>query len=249
MKIDIPNFDVYPSGVQATFILRIKNIIDETFIYPADKDYLTARWQSINKVYKSFYWSALQAIEKYLKANLLYEGIPVVDYGHRIIDMAKKLDEVIPSFTQTELLPVHEFRNDLSDLWGTTSLLEFLGKMNTYGHSSNRYDYFGSDYEPSYLFKLDQVVHLLRSRINRNNILEKITNEKGLEYTAYEKNAYFAPQNYIHGDIYQFLGLEHSIPSIKRAVNGCYGYSHVFENWLCKNIKITRKDMAILKKS
>jgi hypothetical protein len=95
-SIETSFLEKYSLETQLMLRRRIKDIVDETFIFSADYDYLTARWLSINHLYRQFFWAALQAIEKYLKANLLYHGESVGQnnnknpkgYGHEIVRMA-----------------------------------------------------------------------------------------------------------------------------------------------------------------
>lgn len=47
------------------------SIINELFIATADDNYVLARWQHLNV---DFFWLAVHALEKYLKAVLLLNG-------------------------------------------------------------------------------------------------------------------------------------------------------------------------------
>src|SRR5258706_9409682 len=76
------------------------NIIDELYVRTADENYITARWCSIQRLHTDFSWSGVHALEKYLKAVLLYNGYSVMPYGHDIV----ALYESIKPFT-VGLLP------------------------------------------------------------------------------------------------------------------------------------------------
>jgi len=62
----------------------INRFIDESFRDSADKDYICARVSYRYGLVAQFYWSALQAIEKYLKAILLYNRKNAKKLGHEI---------------------------------------------------------------------------------------------------------------------------------------------------------------------
>lgn len=60
----------------------------QSFRDQADRDYITARLACRHELFPQFLWSSHQAIEKYLKAILLYNRIKATDVGH---DLAKAL--------------------------------------------------------------------------------------------------------------------------------------------------------------
>jgi hypothetical protein len=49
------------------------SIISELFVRRADENYITARWCAMNQLHTDFAWLAVHAMEKYLKAVLLYK--------------------------------------------------------------------------------------------------------------------------------------------------------------------------------
>ncbi len=199
MILSISYLDKYPSTTQTMLRSKIKDIVDETFVFPADYDYLNARWLSINRLYRPFFWAALQAIEKYLKANLLYNGVPVKDYGHNIVAIAAKLKTCDSVIKDIDLIPCASHAILLEDnLWGSTDINDFLDAIYKYGDPHNRYDFYGTHCEISYLFKLDHVVHALRTNVADVDFLHKVKNLDKLSYFAYEQNHYFAPMDYEH---------------------------------------------------
>ena len=60
-------------------------ITDELFIRTADENYIAARWCAINRLHTDFAWLAVHALEKYLKAVLLYNGMSTKTQGHDIV--------------------------------------------------------------------------------------------------------------------------------------------------------------------
>lgn len=246
---NIPSIKNYPEDRQHILKMRINDIINETYVIPADSDYLIARFCGLNLIFRPFFWPALQAIEKYLKANLLYHGLAVKGkrngFGHNITSMAAKLEKYDNVLTNLKLTP-HEMHIELQqlNLWGSEEPTEYLNRINDYGDPSNRYNYFGSDFEASFLLKLDQIVFALRSNIVNFELLPKIKKNESIIYFLYEQNMCFAPKSYEHESFYGKIGINMSVPSIEAALKGLYGYPSFFENWLKDNIQINKSEIA-----
>lgn len=228
---------------------KIKEIIDETFVLTADDDYLNARWLSINAMHRSFFWAASQAIEKYLKANLLYHGVSVKDYSHNIKAMTDELRKHDNDFCKLDLAPPPQLEElKENKLWGNSKVGSFIQELYKYGSPDNRYDYFGVDYRPSFLFKLDKLVFFLRKKIAMQEFLKNYQKNKGLLYFAYEQNYYFSPGDYEHHSLYDILTGRLTVPSIELSLKDCYGNSQIYKTWLAKNIKIDINNRAFKKK-
>lgn len=60
----------------------LNSFATQSFRDQADRDYITARLACRFELFPQFLWSAHQAIEKYLKAILLYNRIGAADVGH-----------------------------------------------------------------------------------------------------------------------------------------------------------------------
>lgn len=61
----------------------------------ADQDYIAARMGYRANLLEPFLWSSLHAIEKYLKAILLFNEIKAIGYGHdidKLLDTVEKID-------------------------------------------------------------------------------------------------------------------------------------------------------------
>lgn len=70
----------------------INDFIDRSFRDIADKDYVCARVSHRYGLYTQFYWAALQAIEKYLKAILLYNRRSAKKISH---DITRAYDRIL----------------------------------------------------------------------------------------------------------------------------------------------------------
>lgn len=141
------------------------DIVKELFLKTADQTYVVARWCFLNGLYLDFYWNALHALEKYLKAVLLMNGGSAkmaadgAAYSHDLV----KLFEAVGSIA-SNLLPSTLARP--ADLqmphWRDESVDDFLRRLNDLGRAENRYNVFGFSQQLGDLHKLDMVVFAVR---------------------------------------------------------------------------------------
>ncbi|MBN8239137.1 HEPN domain-containing protein [Marinobacter hydrocarbonoclasticus] len=68
---ELEHFDKLPDYEQANIERYIVQVISDSFVKPADEDYVTARLLVKKGMHRAFFWAACQALEKYLKAFLL----------------------------------------------------------------------------------------------------------------------------------------------------------------------------------
>jgi HEPN domain-containing protein len=115
----------------------------ESFRDTADQDYIMARLAYRLQLDTQFRWNSLQAVEKYLKAILLYNGESAKNIGHSLI---RALDRVrgIPDLG----FGIPE---------GTMAFIEYL---NNFG--DDRYLSFPTHVPTRALIKLDRTVWLIR---------------------------------------------------------------------------------------
>tara|TARA_R110002051_G_scaffold292978_1_gene357911 strand:+ start:155 stop:904 length:750 start_codon:yes stop_codon:yes gene_type:complete len=246
-KITIEHSHVYGEKAVVEITSNIKSIIYDTFLYTADEDYLQARFLALHGQQRLFYWSACQCIEKYLKAILLLSGESVKSFSHDISKIFQKAVEVDENLSYVSLnLPIE--LEELNLDWGSNEVSELISLINKHGDADKRYDYIGIDCGPSVLIKLDQLVNTLRTKITCANIFQhkKIDNQLLKHFHNY--NYCFAPEDFLHGDIYHLMKVFRlTQSSLDIAVNGGYGYGHVYESWLSKNIKIGPKNKKFKK--
>jgi HEPN domain-containing protein len=72
-------------------LVVVLNAFGSLFRDIADEDYISARSNYQLHLREQFFWAGLQALEKYLKAILLYNEKPTLKYGH---DLPKLLQAV-----------------------------------------------------------------------------------------------------------------------------------------------------------
>lgn len=161
----VEHANLYPDQTLTKNEMHIVKIIYESFVIPADEDYLTARLLFKSKLYRGFYWSASQCIEKYLKAFLLLHDVSVKNSkGHAIkplfnqaIKIDKKLEEID--------FKIHPDINIDKNFYEQISLEKFLNDIESYGNADNRYNSVGVYFGIEHLFALDKFVFLLRYKI------------------------------------------------------------------------------------
>ena len=129
-----------------------------------DLDYINARFAYFNAIPHIFWWSASQAVEKYMKSILLINDESVTGIGHNLLDLNNKLTEIKIDFSEELLISGNENIGVIRIL-----LPEFLEKINEYGNPDCRYGLDGSGFDWQDLFFLDQLAFKLRRRIEPLN--------------------------------------------------------------------------------
>ena len=145
-----------------------RSIVDELFIKTADDNYVTARWCYANGFDVDFFWLAVHALEKYLKAVLLLNGRSGKEatvtgkkwnYRHDIVLLYADVKPLAP-----ELLPAAlTCPSEIDDpLWHDATPEQFVQRLYDMGHAGNRYQLTGYVLREGDLFKLDQLVFAVR---------------------------------------------------------------------------------------
>jgi HEPN domain-containing protein len=119
------------------------DFVNRSFRDMADRDYVAARVLYAQGLGPQFLWAAHQAIEKYLKAILLYSDVSTRDLGH---DLEKALDR---------LASIRDIRFDLPD-----DVRQFVAYLNAEG--PNRYFEYPAETTGEELLSLDRAVWHLR---------------------------------------------------------------------------------------
>ena len=144
---------------------HLNDFATRSFRDVADQDYVMARAAYRARLYPQFHWSGLQAIEKYLKAILLYNRIPQPQGKHRLGHDLRRALEL------TKQLP---FELSLSD-----PSREIIKHLDTFG----RFRYLETSYylRDRELLKLDRAVWELRLYCRAMNYALKLPNGKRIE--------------------------------------------------------------------
>lgn len=198
---ELEHFDKLPDEVQANIERYIVNVISESFVKPADEDYVTARLLAQNGMHRAFFWAASQALEKYLKAFLLMRGVSVnIDRfkGHPIAALHAEACSVDAEFSTVDTKPhlAIKIHPNTPDSIKELPVTEFINDIELQGNPDNRYNSFGVNFNTSYLFALDSFVFGLRRQIGVPPIQETITKiDQGLIKIFNLYNPWFAPEH------------------------------------------------------
>ena len=173
------------------------DVIRELFLKTADQTYVVARWCFLNGLYLDFYWNAMHAVEKYLKAALLMNGRSSKEsaagrsYGHNI----KLLYGAVSAFAG-KIMPDRLTRpSDLNIAhWRDETAAEFVARLGREGDPNNRYNVFGFVQHPEDIYKLDMLVFAVRRSVQPLDALH-YTNSTRAQGAPEVKNYEFAQRN------------------------------------------------------
>jgi hypothetical protein len=132
-------------------------IIRYTLIETADLNYLVARQAYWLRSGPDFWWLSLQAIEKYLKATLLLNGLGTKETGHDVVSLLRQATEAMP-FIRYD--PPHPFGWVQSH---PTTIEHAVEKIHALGSPGNRYNESGYQIGTSDLFHVDSAVLSIRA--------------------------------------------------------------------------------------
>lgn len=151
------------------------SLVHELFVHTADENYIACRWCAANGLRVDFFWLAAHALEKYLKAVLLFNGRTSKKYGHDITRLYADVQLVAgPLLPQTLTKPAN-----LDVAWFDRSTDEFVAHLHNEGNADNRYLIYGYLMKIEDLFMLDQVVFAVRRLVCRLDERWMSVNEPG----------------------------------------------------------------------
>ena len=146
-----------------------RRIVQDLFVNTAGDNYITARWCFVEGLSADYFWLAVHALEKYMKAALLLNGRSGKNYrddagkcqpfGHDIVVLHKH----VKSFA-SDLLPSKLEKPDELEIghWCEEPPEAFCQRLYRNGNADNRYQIFGFVQHREDLFKLDSMVFALR---------------------------------------------------------------------------------------
>ncbi len=154
--------------IRFTLNERKSNIINSCFIDIADQDYITARWLYINGIFPNFYWSAAQALEKYLKSYLLYNDMTTIGKNHGLTSL------FLYCINHSKCTDFDKIIDDkfLSDsIFYKKTYIDFVEYINHFGDPNNRYHINGIYSDGYIIYLLDFLLKNVRVLIRFNNFL------------------------------------------------------------------------------
>lgn len=245
------HFNKLPDEAQGIIERYIVNVISESFVEPADEDYITARLLAQKGMHRAFFWAASQATEKYLKAFLLMRGVSVNRNefkGHQIgalYNEACSLDNSLAAIS-TKFHPKIKIHPTVAESFKEISIADFIREIEVHGNPDNRYNSFGVDFNSGYLFALDSFVFGLRRHIGVPNIqetLEKMDHDFVEKFNLY--NPWFTQESMNLPEIpnKEFnLIISMTVTTLDRLANKhASNYSRFALQWLDEKMKLPRK--------
>lgn len=129
----------------------------------ADEDYLFARWAARISSPYMFFWHAQQAIEKYLKGALLLNDRRISNFNHDLRDLFAEVMIFANDLLPALICPPKYWPQDrrITPL-PYEPMVDFIGRINDGGKTSNRYRHDGYTHYGNDLHKLDEVCFQFR---------------------------------------------------------------------------------------
>lgn len=191
MSEEITHFKSIPEDVQISAECSVVNVIYESFVIPADEDYLMSRLLAQKGLVRGFYWAAAQATEKYLKAFLLMNGEGVKEFkGHPIKNLFETASKIDTSLVNIDIMPHQSIQVEscYSSLLKKYTIQQFLEELEEHGSADNRYNAFGVKYNTGHLCAMDSLSSKLRSKIGVIPIYKSFKNSSSDLIQIFEKN-------------------------------------------------------------
>lgn len=157
--------------IENTLEERKVDLIFRLYVDPADQDYLAARWAFNNGLFQSFHNSAGQAVEKYLKAALLLQDQPVIDYGHRIHRLYNEVSKRDPNGCLPASIDLPNTTSMGREAWQGKPTSLFANYLRVYGSPDNRFAFQGNFINGPVLHALDILCHALRRLMRHTNFI------------------------------------------------------------------------------
>jgi HEPN domain-containing protein len=260
---------------QAQIDARKEKYIVEIFVDTADEDYVVARLLYLTGLERQFFWSAAQAVEKYLKAALLLNGEPVKHYKHRLTAMFDRLSAIAGPHLATDLeMPpqLKRFGTHERYLKGGT-LRAFVQHIEKHGRPANRYDTIGTDSEFGDINRLDRAIFILRrltvdlsARVEESkgetfkdwlplhpqslvrDFRHRLIHTPGPSYSVHQaarENNYAFAPKFEHTDVPLRSG--HHVSSLEILFKMDIDYAHELRQWVLESIDLSPADLARLR--
>lgn len=204
------------------------SLVRELFVRTADENYITARWCAVNGLRTDFFWLAVHALEKYLKAVLLENGHSGKSdssgkmYGHEIDRLYADVKAIAGS-----LLPDRLKKPANLDVchWSERSADEFVEHLLQNGNADNRYLIYGYVMRSQDLHMLDQIVFAVRRLICPLD--EPIVSADGKQMPTHRKALTDNPQYYgrLFMPLDNLIASEEDIPNRRTALNENHAFA------------------------
>ncbi len=246
MKIDSSVLNGLPHAQRERFEMYATEIVCESFIFTADRDYLTARFAYFQKQPHLFLWSAAQAIEKYLKANILLLGSGSVKRTHDHTKLAFALRVSHAERLDIDMTIPDGWSEQGVALWPKLTVDGFLERIAILGLPDVRYDQVQLDVQLQDLVFLDRLAFSLRDRLIAESVLDCRLVSEQIKSRFLDLNYSFAPTDYAHPSWVGLRLFHTSVTTLEAALKGCYGRSDLYGVWAEKSMGLKPLDIERL---
>ncbi|MGA8148945.1 MAG: hypothetical protein WB870_15440 [Gallionellaceae bacterium] len=191
MSGEIAHFKRMPEHIQSSAECNAVDVIYESFVVPADQDYLMSRLLAQKGLPRGFYWAAAQAIEKYIKAFLLMNGEGVKGFkAHPIKALFEAASNIDTSLADLNILPHQSIQVEasVSHHLKKFAIRDFIDDLERHGSADNRYNAFGVEYNTGHLCAMDSLSFQLRRKIGAIPINESFKKLSPDLILIFEKN-------------------------------------------------------------
>lgn len=248
MKIDPSVFEVLPHDQRERFLRYANEIVIESFVFTGDRDYLTARFAFFQKQSHLFLWSAAQALEKYIKANILLLGSGVIQRTHHHTKLAKTLRETHADRLEIDTAMPDGWAQQGVALWPDVDVDGFLQRIEMQGSPDVRYDQVQLQVHLQDLVLLDRLVFRLRHLLIAEPVESCRLVGEQLKQCFFDLNHSFAPEGFEHPPLVGLMACHGSVSTLEAAVNGCFGHADLYRQWAFISMKMKPEDLDRLMK-
>lgn len=236
MRVDSSVLDSLPREQHERFERYATEVVCESFIFTADRDYLTARFAFFQKQSHLFLWSAAQAIEKYLKANLLLLGGGSIEKTHHHAKLANTLRKSHADRLNIDLTIPDGWSVQGVALWPNLNVDGFLDRLETLGSPNVRYDQVRLDVHLQDIVYLDRLAFSLRNLLVAETVQDCRLVGEQLKSCFLDLNYSFASAEYQHPPLMGLRLFHTSVTTLEAALKGCYGYANLYSAWAQKSM-------------
>ena len=161
----------------------INDFANRSFRDSADQDYIMARIAYRKEFDQQFRWCSLQALEKYLKAILLYNRVSAKGIGHDLVKAIKRVKNI----------------DDLEFTLPSTDSEKFIEYISTYG--ADRYLSHPTHLRDSALLTLDKTVWCVRRYCY---FMRQVVKKKEGKISLFEANKQKATNSYFETNRHKY---------------------------------------------
>lgn len=238
MKIDPSILSRLPREEHERFERYATEIACESFIFTGDRDYLTARFTFFQKQSHLFLWSAAQALEKYIKANILLLGQGAITKTHGHKSLADSLRKVRPEGLSIELAMPKGWAEQGVAGWPDVDVDGFLLRIETLGAPDVRYDQVQLEVHLQDLVFLDRLAFRLRHQLIAEEVVSCRLVGDQLKQCFFDLNYPFAPIDHQHPKLIGLRLFHTSVTTLEAAVKGVYGHAAVYQEWAMQSMRL-----------